>query len=122
MVSLFIANIFGWVVSHWRPVAIGAAIAVIAIASILFVRSCGKRAVKLDEAAIQKAQQAIAERDQKAMVEVLAESDANEAVADATSVNANVIKVNALKESRDKWNNASLEEMQAELERRAKPE
>ena len=117
--SLFLANLWGWAVAHWRLVATLFGIVIVVAAVAVVWRGC-RPAPKLDEQQIRKAQQAIAAEDRREMLEVLAESDAREAVADETEINANAAKVNAIKESRDKWATASNAEMAAELERRAR--
>jgi hypothetical protein len=117
MTMLFLANAWGYLVAHWRTVAILAAILVIAIASILLTRSCGSKP-KLNEAEIQKAQQAIAVEDRKQMVEILTSSDVREAAIDGNVSNAKADTVNAIHEARHKWQNATDDEIKAELERR----
>lgn len=95
--------------------------AILLILLVLFAwKSCGKKEIKLDQKAIIEAQQAIEANDRQKMVEVLATSDAKEAVADETAANASAVTVNVIKESKDKWNAASDEAIRAELERRAK--
>lgn len=108
---------FRFVLARWRYFAIGAGILLLLI---VFYASCGKKEVKLDEKGIQEAKIAIAERDEKKAAEVLAKSDAQEAIADNHSVEAEKVYINTLKESREKWANTPLDEMAAELERRAK--
>lgn len=115
--GLFIKNVYGWVVAHKRIVAILAAILVIALLSILLTRSCGSKP-KLNEAEIQKAQQAIAVEDRKQMVEILTSSDAREAAIDGNLSNAKANTVNAIHEARHKWQNATDDEIKAELLRR----
>lgn len=105
---------------RWVIIGLMVLIGVFVLIFALTMRSCFKKTPKLDEAEIQKAQQAIAVEDRKVMVEILANSDAKEAVADNVSANADVVKINTLKESRDKWANATVDEMTAELEARAK--
>lgn len=115
--TLILANIIGWITAHWRTVAILAAIFVIALGSILIVRSCGSKP-KLNEAEIQKAQQSIAVEDRKAMQEVLISSDVREAVIDSEISNAKAETVNAIHDSKVKWNQATDEEIKAELLKR----
>lgn len=115
--SLIFANIIGWIYANKRTVAILAAILVIAILSVVFSRSCGSKP-KLNEAEIQKAQQAIAVEDRKQMVEILTSSDAREAAIDGNLSNAKANTVNAIHEARHKWQNATDDEIKAELERR----
>lgn len=74
---LTILNIIGWITGHARYILVGLAIIVLFVAAGLTFRAC-KSKPKFDEAAIKKAQDAIAKDDRKAMVEILAESDAKE--------------------------------------------
>ena len=80
---LILANIVGFVSLYWRYFATGLAVLVLLVAVVFTYRSCSKPA-KLDEAAIQKAQNAIAENDRRKMIEVLAEIDTKEAEIDST--------------------------------------
>ena len=71
---LWILNIFGYLLSNWRKVAIVVVAAVLLIFVILGVRSCFKKTPpKLNEAEIFEAQKAIAENDRKVMEKVLVE-------------------------------------------------
>lgn len=74
---------------------------------------------KLDEKAIQKAQDAITKKDREAMKQILVESDVAEKKIDANVANASADTVTAYAEARKKANEMSNEELAAELERRA---
>jgi hypothetical protein len=89
----------------------------ILILTIWFTRACN-RPPKLDEKAIQRAQQAIAENDREKMKEVLAESEVREQNIDANLAMADRQKVEALANARKKAEQMSNEELAAELERR----
>jgi hypothetical protein len=104
------------------PFKIGTLIAIglVLLFVVLAIRSCGRSTPKLNTVEIQKAQQAIATEDRKQMQEILVQSDAREKAADATAVNANNATVDAINESKQRWSEASNDEMAAELERRAK--
>lgn len=115
---LWILNIFGYLLSNWRKVAIVVVAAILLIFLILGVRSCFKRTPKLNEAEILQAQKAIAENDRRAMEKVLIESDARDAEITATAANATTEKVNAIAESKKRWANATEDEMAKELEAR----
>jgi hypothetical protein len=84
----------------------------------LWMRSCMTKPAKLDQQEIIKAQQAIAVEDRKQMVEILASSDAREAVIDGNLSNAKADTINAIYDSKVKWNQASDDEVKAELLRR----
>lgn len=106
---------WGW---QLKIVSVGVLLLIV-ILGVVFYKACN-RPPKLNQAEIQKAQQAIAVADRKEMIEVLATSEAREKVADETIINANAATVNAIYESKKKWSEASTNEMTAELERRAK--
>lgn len=115
--SLVLANIIGWITAHWRIVLyiIGGVVLVIAFSMVW--KSCN-RPPKLDEKAIQKAQDAIATKDRAAMVEVLATSELIEKRIDANLANAETVKLNTLADARKKANAMTNDELAAELERR----
>ena len=117
--SLILANTIGYITAHWRWFAI-AALAVFVLVFGLWAKSCLTKTPKLDTAAIEKAQKAIAEQDRKVMIEVLAESDAKEAVADGIVNNAKAETINKEAESKAKWAAANNADLAAELERRAR--
>ena len=110
-------RVWRYVWAHRRTAAILAAITLIALLAILFTRSCG-RTPKLDQQEIIKAQQSIAVEDRKAMQEVLISSDAREAAIDSNVSNAKKDTVNAIADSKEKWSQASDEEIREELLRR----
>lgn len=105
------------VIDHWK-IVIPAAIAFIVFAWVLWSFACGNAPAKLNEAEIQKAEQAIKDRNDKELREILAASDAREAVIDSNVANAERDKVNALHEARKKYEGMTPEELAAELERR----
>lgn len=119
----FLTNIWNIWWGQWKwplKVAFIVVVLIILFSIVGVFRSCGKKEIKLDQKAIIEAQQAIEANDRQKMVEVLATSDAKEAVADETATNASAVTVNVIKELKDKWNAASDEDIRAELERRAK--
>lgn len=115
---LFILKRIGYfVVDHWK-IVIPAVLAFIVFAWVLWSFACNRPGAKLNEAEIQKAEQAIKERNDKELREILAASDAREAVIDSNVANAERDKVNALHEARKKYEGMTPEELAAELERR----
>ena len=120
-IARFIAGLFGWDLQKVQTGVIVALMVLIGIAVLVFalwMRSCFTKTPKLDEAEIQKAQQSIAVEDRKAMQEVLISSDAREAAIDSNISNAKANTINAIHESREKWSQATDEEIKAELLRR----
>lgn len=115
---LFIIKRIGFfILDNWKIVL--AVLAVLTITIVVY-RACRPGPPKLDERAIQKAQQAIAENDRKAMTEVLVESEVAEKAIDQNLANAENEKLKALAEARQKAAGMTNEELAAELERRAK--
>lgn len=120
---LFILKRIGYFVyDNWRFFLPLVGIVVIAITLTFAYKGCTKKPIKFDEREIHEAQKAIADADRAKQVEILAKSDAKEQVADDISVNAQTNTVNAIYESKKKWNSATDEEIRAELERRAREE
>lgn len=114
ILMLFLANLFGWFMAHLRLILTLGAILILLIAVAVVYKRCSKPPY-LDEAAIQKAQKAIAENDRKVMVEVLAESDVKEQALDDTIKGAEQATEDAKKSYADKTN----KEIADELDRRA---
>lgn len=111
-IGWFLKRVFWFVIDNWKVVL---PVVLVLVASIWLYRACS-RPPKLDEKAIQKAQQAIAEQDRKAMVEILAESDTKEA-----EIDSNLKQIELDREAAKKnYTGLSNEQLGAELERRAK--
>lgn len=111
--SLFLANIIGWIVAHWRLVAGAVAALFLVIVMGLVFRACNKPP-KLDQKEIIKAQQAIAEQDRKEMIEILSNSAVQEQGID-NSVKA--AEEATAKAKRD-YSKLSNDELAQELEKR----
>lgn len=118
-ISLWIKNIAGWVVLHWRLVLtiIGAITLIICVA--LISRSC-KSQPKLDEKEIQGSIKAIEQKNDQKLKEILANSDVRIEQIDANLANAKAATVNAMHDARKKYENMTTEELAAEIERRSK--
>lgn len=122
-IATFIAGLFGvkdiLKIQRWMSMSLViGVILVVLVASALVFRSCGKREVKLNQQEIQDLQHAQETRDAEKLRKVLIDSDVrakeiNENVAGATAE-----KVNAIHESKERWKNATEEEMMKELENR----
>jgi len=111
----FLKRVAFFVLDNWKVVL---PIVALLIALVFFVR-WWSRPPKLDEKAIQKAQQAIAENDRKAMVEVLVASDIAEKQIDDNLANAEMEKFKAFHEARKNAEALTNDELAAELNRRA---
>lgn len=111
--TLFFANVIGWIAAHWRLVA-GAVAAVILVIGIAFVfRACNKPPT-LDQKEIQKAQEAIAKEDRKQMIEILTNSKVQEQGIDNSIKQAE----EATEKAKREYSQLSNDELAAELEKR----
>ena len=114
---LFISWLVVQIKAHWQIAAAAAGLLLVLIL-VLVIAKCSKTPPKFTPIETVEADKAIEAKNRAAMVEVLVKSDAREAAAVETIVNAGAATINASKESREKWNNASDDEIRAELERR----
>jgi hypothetical protein len=106
------------IIDNWRVVAIVGGFILLCILTIATFKACSKPKAKLNEVEIQKAEQAIAERNEAKLKEILVASDVREKAIDANLANAQTEYVNALHESREKYKNMNTDELAAELEER----
>jgi hypothetical protein len=116
LAGLTIANIWGYLWAHKRVVGI-----VILALTVTLTGFCVYKRVtrpKLDEKAIQRAENAIAERNTAELKEILAESDVKQEVIAGNVANAEKETERVKEESKKKYNEMSLEDLAAELERR----
>ncbi len=117
-IATTIASIFGLkdvmlILKRVQLAAIVIGFLAVCIIGGLIFKACHK-APKLDEKAIQKAQQAIAKEDRKQMLEILAQSDVAEQGID-NSVKA---AENATEQAKKSYSGLSNEALASELERR----
>lgn len=115
--TLFIKNIFGWITLHWRIVAGAIAVLLIVIVFGLVYRSCNKPP-KLNEAEIQKGEQAVKERNDKVLRDILTNSDVKEKEIDANLAYAENKTVEAIHEASTRYANMNASELQAEFDKR----
>lgn len=115
---LWLLNMFGWMAAHWRTVAILAAIGLVALSSILFVRSCLNKPAKLNETEIQRGEQAVKENNDKELKEIVTNSIMREKIADEVAANGTADKEKIIQETNRQWANANREDLQAEFDRR----
>lgn len=86
----------------------------------LQMKGCFKAKPKFNEAEIQKAQQAIADQDRKAMVEVLAASEVREKTVDTNVATGKTEMINAYADARKKYDDMTPDELQAEINEKLK--
>ena len=115
-IKLFIVNTLGYLQAHWRTVAILAAILLIALASILLTRSCGQRAVKLDEKELQQVNEAIETKERKKMEEVFVAVEVKQQEIDANVSGSKAQTVNAIADAKKKVEAMTDEELANYLE------
>lgn len=112
-------RVVSFVVRHrWTIAAI--ALAIVVIILLMSLRSCLTPQPRLDEEQIQRGEQAIRERNDRELRNILVNSDVR-----AKEINENVAGVslevyNAARESRLRWANANIDELREEFERRRK--
>lgn len=107
----------GWLfVDNWRIIVPAVAVFVIVIGLWSY---CGKRnAPKLNEAEIQKAQQAIEQHNDEKLKEVLAAADAREQGIDANVARSDANTKQAVEDAKKKYSDMNTDELAAELEKR----
>lgn len=118
-IGLFLANVWGYIVAHWRWFLYG----FLAIALLLLVvfayRGCsGRSKAKLDEKAIQEGENAVKERNDAKLKEILANADAREEVIAGNVANAERETEKAKAEAKKKYDAMTTDELAAELEKR----
>lgn len=97
MISLFFANVIGWLTAHWRLVAVCLGAFLLLILVVMAFRGCGKREVKIDEEQIQKINQAN-ERERKAELQKVIEE--NQEVIKTVDERSNLAEVNRVERER----------------------
>lgn len=103
---------------NWQVVLIVLAVAVTAYFIIPPIYSWLNPPPKLNENQIQRGEAAKKAGNDAELRQILVESDAAEAAAVERNVNSKSDTVNAIYESRKKWESATREEIQAEFDRR----
>ena len=103
------------ILAHWRTLAI---VTVLLIAGIVVLHSCGRSKPKLNEADIQKAEQAIKTRNTEELKTILVNAEVREAAIDGNLSNAKTRTVEAAVENRKRFDAMSDEELERELEAR----
>jgi hypothetical protein len=116
MISLFFANLWGWILSH-KTIAILTAIGVILLLLLLFQTYCGGKAKPvLDEKLNQEVHEAIETKERKKMEDVFVKVEAKQAEIDANVSNSEAIVVNAQYEAKKKVQAMTDEELRNHLE------
>lgn len=116
MISLVIANVFGWLWAHKRTIGVIVAVAVIAVAVLVIAKSCGRGKPVLNEKELQEVNEAIETRERKKMEEVFVKVEAKQAEIEANVTNAKAETVNAIADAKKKVSEMSDEELAAYLE------
>ncbi|HLA96623.1 MAG TPA: hypothetical protein VK612_12945 [Pyrinomonadaceae bacterium] len=122
-IATFLANSFNLTdfeaVKKWVRRGLYAVAGLIGLIVIIVVfKSCGKTVPKLDEAEVQRGEKAVKQENDEELRNILVESDVREKVAVNAAVNSKAETVNAIHESRQTWNAANRDELQAEFDRR----
>lgn len=114
---LWFANLWGFFIVHWRYFAVAG---VILLAVIVVGRSCNsdKPAASLNEAEIQRGEQAVKEVNKKELTEILAAADVREQQINANIANGRTETINATLEAKKRYQEMSIEELQAEFNKK----
>lgn len=106
-----------FVVRHrWTIAAI--ALAIVVIILLMSLRSCLTPQPRLDEEQIQRGEQAIRERNDRELRNILVNSDVRAKEINENVAGASLEVYNAARESRQRWANANIDELREEFERR----
>lgn len=116
--SLIFANIIGFIVAKWRWFVGAGAVLIFVIGIGLVFRACKPKPTVMTEQEKQEVKEQIANREETKLKEKLVELETKEAVIEGNVANADSAKINAIAESRKKWANANISELQAEFDRR----
>lgn len=100
------------------PKIISAAVLlVILLLPFLWLRGCSKPP-KLNEQEIQRGEQAVKDRNDKELKEILINSEVREKQIEANVADAKAVTAAAVQEAREKYANMNTSELAAELEKR----
>lgn len=116
-ISKFIAGLFGLDITKVQKAVLLAVMILVVVSVIvlgLWLRSCFHKEPKLDEKQIQKAEQAVKERNDEQLKEILAESDTRIENIDTGIKQAEENTRNAKKN----YDGMTVDELAAEIERR----
>lgn len=110
-------KLVSFVVRHrWTIAAI--ALAIVMIILLMSLRSCLTPQPRLDEEQIQRGEQAIRERNDRELRNILVNSDVRAKEINENVAGASLEVYNAARESRLRWANANIDELREEFERR----
>jgi hypothetical protein len=110
-------KLVSFVVRHrWTIAAI--ALAIVVIILLMSLRSCLTPQPRLDEEQIQRGEQAIRERNDRELRNILVNSDVRAKEINENVAGASLEVYNAARESRLRWANANIDELREEFERR----
>lgn len=110
-------QILGWLSRHRRKIIV-ALLILLALISLLWLRACMRPTPHLDEEQIQRGEEAVRQRNDARLREILTNSDVRAAEINANVVGASVEVYNATQESKRRWANANIDELREEFERR----
>lgn len=115
----FLKRIGFFMVDNWRALLIAAAAAALIILIALAFRGCRSGPVpKIDEAEIQRGEQAIRDRNRSELEAILTEVEVREREIDANVSGGEWATKQAEKDARDRYGRMTIEELRAEFEKR----
>lgn len=108
-----------FVIDNWRTLLPFVAVLIAVIVLISFVRSCSQpKTPKLNEAEIQRAEQAVRERNRLELETILTASDVREKQIDANVYAGRVETIQATQDAKRQYQSMTIDELQAEVDRR----
>lgn len=110
-------QVLAWLSRHRRKIAIAALILFIIVA-VLWLRSCMRPTPHLDEEQIQRGEEAIRQRNDARLREILTNSDVRAAEINQNVAGASAAVYDATQEAKRRWANANIDELREEFERR----
>lgn len=110
-------QILAWLSRHRCKIAI-AALILFVIVAVLWLRSCMRPVPRLDEEQIQRGEEAVRQRNDARLREILTNSDVRAAEINQNVAGASAAVYDATQEAKRRWANANIDELREEFERR----
>lgn len=122
-ITAFLVNVFGLeydTAKKWTRRGLVAVVFAVVFLIVLMISRCGDKPsnFKLNEAEIQRGEKAIKEANRKELEEILVDADVREKQIDKTIADGRTETINAIAESRKRYQEMTDAEIAAEFERR----
>lgn len=113
---LTLANIAGWFIAHKKLVIYGV-LAVLLLIFVFWLKACFHKEPKIDEAEILKAQEAVKEKNDARLKDILANADVKEKVIAGEVANSAANTEAAKVEAKKKYADMNTQQLAEELEK-----